>query len=288
MVSEAQRTIALMRKAYDQPILFHILHSHLAYLLSNTTPTYEIVDEWSKILVYSAYPNKIPNQALELKIQALLKRIRPPMDTPESKMRLMVICYYLLNRPPSMINNIVIFELVSNFLGHSEYFDGLILKISSNLLLARTFGVEPNKKLTAAAADRMAEIILTKGLAPYNRIRALPCLIDSDTKVIDLALTTVDREFVGFKTLEIFCLYAKYVKNTSSIKETLPSDIGFIEALREFMSLNFSFSVWSNIDLTRCLVEDRSIYDRIRQCFQLTHDKPKFVSDVMEFLSTLR
>jgi len=288
MPSEVQRTISLMRKAYDQPIVFHLLHSHLVHLLAGTTPTYEIVDEWSKILVYSAYPNKIPNQALELKIQALLKRIKPPVDTPESKLRLMVICYYLLNRPPAMINTIILFELVSNFLGCSEYFDSLIVKILSNILLAKTFGVECNRKLTAAAAERMVEIVATKDLSAYNRIRALPCFIDASVRPMDLTLAAVEQSLAGYKTLEVLCLYAKYVKDTSAIKDILPSDIGFIEALRGFMSQSFTFSVRNSIDLSRCLVADRGIYDSIRRCYEASEDKSRFIADIIEFVSNLR
>lgn len=288
MASEVQRTIHLLKKAYDQPIIFHILHSHLVYLLSTTTPMYEITDEWSKLLIYSAHPNRISNQALELKIQALLKRIRPPLDTPESKLKLTIICYYLLNKPSSMINHMIIFDLFSNFLGYSEYFDGLIIKIGSNLLVAGAFRTDTNKKLGGAAANRMLQILQEKNLSLYNKIRALPCFINSNIKPFDLTQTIINQRFVDFKMLESFCLYAKYTKDTSFIKEVLPSDVGFIESLKNFMSLDFHFTASENIDLKRCLMEDRSIYDKIKQQYELAEDKCKFVADVIDFITSLK
>lgn len=285
MASQVQRTISLMKRAYDQPILFHILHCHLVFLLSATTPTYEITDDWSKILVYSAYPNKLPNQGLELKIQDFLRRIRPPLDEPDKKLKLMVICYYLLNRPPALINHIILFELVSHFLGHSEYFDGLIIKILGNMLTAKLYGVEQNKKLSAASTEKMIELVLARDLSLSNQIRALPCFIGSDIKPFDLGLTTIDHTYLGYKYLEMFCLYAKYCKNASYITSVLPSNVSFIEGLKEYMSYAFPFAVSGEVEVEKAAMEDRRLYDEITRSFEEAPDKHRFVSDIIEFVS---
>ncbi|ELA42813.1 uncharacterized protein VICG_00128 [Vittaforma corneae ATCC 50505] len=287
MNPQVQKTINLIKATYDQPIIFHILHCNLVLLLTNTTPTLEISDDWSKILVYSAHPNKIPNQGLELKIQDFLKKMRPPFDTSEKKLKLMVICYYLLNRPASLINHILVFELVSNFLGYSEYFDGLILKMLSNIVISRLYNIEQNKKIKDSVVQRMVELVQTKSLSDENKIKALPCFIDSDTKPFNASLAVIDQSFIGYKYLEIFCFYAKYSKNATYIREILPNNISFIDGLKDFMAFNFSFSVTNDIDLKKCFVEDKSIFDQIKQAFGLTEDKSKFISDLLEYISNL-
>lgn len=287
MNPQIQRTIDLIKKSYDQPIIFHILHSNLVRTLRKATPSFEVTDEWSKILIYSAHPNRMQNQGMELKIQALLKRIRPPFDSPGKKLKLMVVCYYLLNRPCSMLNHILVFELVSNFLGYSEYFDGLILKILSNITLARVYSVEPNKKIKDAIIERMVELVKTTHLNDINKVKSLLCFVDCKIKPFDLSLTVIDSNFLGYRYLESFCLYAKHGSNVVFIKEILPNNISFIEGLKNFMSFDFSFSVANRIDLNRCIIEDVRLYDLIRIHFEAAYDKPGFVQGLIEFASNL-
>lgn len=288
MNPKVQKTIDLMKMAYDQPILFHVLHCNLVLLLRNTTPACEIADDWSRVLVYSAHPNKIPNQGLELKMQDLLRRTRPPLDTPGKKLKLMIVCYYLLSRPASLINHILVFELVSSFLGCSEYFDGLILRMLSSIVVSRLYNVEQNRKIKDSIVQRMVELVQMKSLSDENKIKALPCFIDSDIRPFDVSLAVIGQDFSGYKHLEILCLYAKYCKSTSHIRETLPNNISFIDGLKDFMAFRFSFSVTNHIDLRRCIVEDRSIFDQIKQAFDMAEDKNTLVSELLEYISNLR
>lgn len=283
-----QKIINLIKKSYDQPILFHILHSNLVSVLSTSNPNFEIFDDWSKILVFSAHQNKIPNQGLELKIQELLKRLRPPFDSPEKKLKLMIICYYLLNRPVFLINHILVFELISNFLGYSEHIDGLIIKLLNNIVISEIFNIESNKKIKSSTIERMVELIKSKNLSNQNKIRSLPCFISSDIIPFDLNLTVIDYNFIGYKHMEIFCLYVKYTKNTSYIKDILPNNISFIEGLKDFMNFNFLFDISNEIDIKRVKVEDKSIFDVIKQAYEMADDKDRFISNTIDFISNLR
>ncbi|KAI5155439.1 hypothetical protein ENBRE01_3529, partial [Enteropsectra breve] len=51
MASEVERIIMLIKKSYNQPIIFHMLMAHLRDVLAKKTPMYEMADDWSRILV---------------------------------------------------------------------------------------------------------------------------------------------------------------------------------------------------------------------------------------------
>lgn len=287
MSPEIEKTIGLIKRSYNQPIFFHLLYSHLSYLLSKTTPIYEITDDWSKILIFSCHSNNTPNQGLEIKIQQNLKRYRPPFDD-EKKLKTMVICYYLLNRPSNLINHIIVFELISGFLGVSSYFDGLILRIFSNMLLSKVFDQCENKKLREESINRIQEIIKTKELSEINRIRSLICFITGNIIPFKLDFVTITPTFQSYKTLEAICLYAKYTQDTSFIKEILPTDLLFIEGLESFLKFNFSFETSDLIPPEKCCLTDRSIFEKIKQEFMKSNDKKKFVSELIDFISSLK
>lgn len=281
------KTIDLIKKSYDQPILFHLLHSHLSHLLLKTTPVYEMSDDWSKILIFSCHPNKSPNQGLEIKLQQNLKRFRPQFDN-EKKLKAMIVCYYLLNRPSNLINHILVFELVSEFLGFSDYFDGLILRIFSNMLISKIYSLEDNKKLKEDTITRMQEIIKSKNLSDMNKVRSLVCFISGDIEPFRLDFITILPTFQSFKVLEIICLYAKYTKNTSFIHDVLPSDEFFIQGLEQFMKFEFTFDGFDFISADRCCIANQEIYERIKQEFDRSSNKEKFISELIDFVSTLK
>lgn len=287
MSPEIEKTIGLIKKSYKQPIIFHLLHSHLAFLLTKTTPVYEITDDWSRILIFSCHSNTNPNQGLEIKIQQNLKRYRPPFDD-EKILKTMIICYYLLNRPSNLINHILVFELVSGFLGFSNYIDGLILRIFSNMLLAKVYGIEENKKMKEDTVTRLQEIIKTKKLSDVNKVRSLICYITGNVIPFELDFITIAQSFRSFKELETICLYAKYTQNTDFIKEILPNDEFFIQGLNDFLKFEFSFESKREVTIEKCCLIDRNIFDKIEQEFQRSSDKEKFISELIDFISKLK
>lgn len=142
---KAQRIMSLIKKAYDQPLLFHKLHCHRTHTLGMTNPLLEMSDEWSRILVYSSIRSKHPNQDLEVKMLGLLKKIRSPIEKGE-RLKLWIILYYMKNRSPEQMNDLILFELVSNFMGISLFADGLVLSIFSSAILWQVFGLSVNKR----------------------------------------------------------------------------------------------------------------------------------------------
>lgn len=276
-----------MKKAYDQPILFHLLHCNLSNILLTTVPSYEITDDWSKLLIYSAHPNKMPNQSLEIKIQSLIKRLRPPFDN-EKKLKLMIVCYYFLNRVVAQANHIVLFELVSNFLGENEYIDSLIIKLLSNVITAKIFNIEQNRKFTNTIVQRMVELLKEKNLSVVNKLRSIVCFIQEDIKPFQLDFIEISADYKGYKTLELLCLYAKYTGNVSFIKEVLPSNISFVEGLNAFMSGTFSFSCSEKYELNKCIVKNNELLIKIKEAYENSDDKKNFVSNLLEFVSNLK
>lgn len=287
MSLQIQRTISLIKKSYDQPIIFHILYSHLASLLKKTNAEYQISDDWSKIIILGCSTNKLPQQGLEIKLLNLLKKIRPPLASENNKLKLMCICYYILNRPTSLINNLILFELVSNFMGISDYFDGFIITILNKIVTAKAFGVPENTKIQPVTIQRMVSIIYSVSLSNINKIKALPCFIKSDNSPFSLGFLEISPDLLGFKCLEYICFYVKFAQNTGYIKDILPSDPGFVPALSNYMQNNFEFESNTSIIISDCQVENREIFDQLKRAFELSNNKSKFIIEISEFISNL-
>lgn len=288
MDPKIKKTIELMKRAYDQPILFHILHGHLSFLMQKATPAYEMVDDWSKILVLSCHPNKMPNQGLETKIQQFLNKNRPPLLTSDQKLKLMCVCYYFLNRQPSLMNHIALFELVSSYLGLvSDYFDGMIINLLNKTILCRIFEMEENRKNSASSIEKMISILKERTLSDANKAKAIPCFINSDISPFSMSHASIQPSYLGYKYLESICLYAKYTANTSYLQEILPSSEHFLEDLRRFMSFSFEFDSTPRLDLSKCLVQDNSTFKKIKEEFDGAEDKHLYVSKLIEYISSL-
>lgn len=214
MSIQIEKNIAEIKKSYDQPILFHMLLQHLMYQWKKTSPIYEITDGWSKILIFCCSENIIPNQGLELKIQSFIKRHRPPLESGENKLKLMILCYYLNNTPVNFLNHIVLFDLVNNFLGISDYYDGLILTLLSKVIIGRIYGLKENSKLTETSFNRMLEVVASKNFSNSNKVKSLICFKNFESSPPDLNFIEIRRSFIGFKYFEYICFYAKYTQNT--------------------------------------------------------------------------
>ena len=287
MNTQISKTIDLIKKSYNQPILFHLLHSHLSYLLTKTiSPISEITDDWSRLLIFSCHQNNSPNQGLEIKLQQNLKRFRPPFDN-EKRLKTMIVCYYLINRTVSLVNHVLIFELVSNFLGISDYFDGLILKIFSKILLCKVFSLEANKKMKEDSIVRIQEIIKSTELSEINKIRSLVCFITGNIEPFKIDFISIESDFKSFKILETICLYVKYTSETSFIMNILPDDEFFIKELKNFMNFDFNFEGSEHFLIKDCNLLDKEIFDKIKIEFSKCSDKKRFISELLDFISNL-
>jgi hypothetical protein len=283
------KVIGLIKKCYDQPLLFHILHNHLTHLLGSLNPLCEVTDEWSKILIYSAHPNRLPNQGLEAKVLAFLKKNRPPIEGKGTRLRLWIILRYLKNRPAELMNHLVIFELVTNFMGISEFTDSFILSIFSSAICSVAFGIPRNKKIRDDGVMHQLEAIARGELAPISRAILLPSYIGCDMEPPAFADLDVQHGLSSFFILESICLYAKFTKFTRHIKKIVPESLEFVGSLKEFISGEFVVeqSGGERCTLQSCVMEDMDILDRIRSSFALAVDKKAFVARIVEFVMEL-
>lgn len=249
---------------------------------------YEITDDWSKLLILSATANKLPNQAVEINMAALMRSLRPPVRSAECKLKLMIICYYLMSRPLSLLNHILLFELVSHFLGISPYFDGLILGLFSRVAAARVYALSNSKKLSQESLDRMAEIIATRKFDGCCTIKALPCFIISDRKPSSIILFDTVSSLLDIKALEYICFYVKYTQHSEYIKEVIPSHPLFLDSLGRYMQGKTELVCTEGYSLTNCPMESREIFDALAEAYKQAHDKARFISEITDFLVSLK
>ncbi|WEL39219.1 putative suppressor of tubulin [Encephalitozoon hellem] len=286
---KVQKTIELIKRSYGQPILFHRLHCHLSYTLRKGNPLYEMSDDWSRILVFSVAQNGGSNQGLESKILSFLKEIRPPMNDKESRLKLWIILYYMRSRSPSQVNHLVVFELVSNFMGDSPFVDGLILSVLRGITTSTHFGLEGNKKMRNDAIVHLLGAIKGKSLDVLNRALALPCYISHDVEPPKLLDLSIGNDLQTFVALENVCFYAKYSKSVEFVKRIVPDEVSFIDCLRRFISRSFRLD---KREAPKCtiadgVVESFPILDEIRRAHREAKDKEKFVSRIIEFTTKL-
>ncbi|KAL7347218.1 putative suppressor of tubulin [Encephalitozoon intestinalis] len=286
---KVQKIIELIKRSYDQPILFHRLHCHLAYILEKGNLLYEISDEWSRILVLSATQSKDPNQGLERKILSFLKEIRPSVSSKESRLKLWIILYYLSSRSPTQVNHLVLFELVSNFIGTSPFVDGLILSIFSRAVTCTSFGLESNKKLGNESIGHLLEIIKKKSLGVLCRALALPCYINHKVEPPSLLDLVVENDAQTLIVLERVFFYAKYSKHVEFVKKIVPDDAVFVSSLKEFISKSFRVSTkdGGGCQVADSVVDNLGILNEIKRAYEEARDKKRFVSRITEFVMEL-
>ncbi|KAI4291632.1 hypothetical protein PAPHI01_0906 [Pancytospora philotis] len=287
MSTQIQKVVHLVRKAHGQPILFHMLLAHLAHVLKAVDRVYEATDDWSKVILASCAANKLPNQGLELKMQVLVRKLRPPHDSPDSRLKTMLICYYLMNRPARLINHIMLFELVSHYMGISAYLDGLVISILSRFLTAGLYGVEKNKKARDDTVEKMLAMLARCELSEANRVRALACFAESGVKPLPVDFIDFQPTLFSYKCFEYAHLYAKYAAETAHIKDTFPAHPEFMEGLRAFMEGTFSFDAKRLVAPKDCVLENSLVCEQIKSAFNAASDKRRFVSSIVEFVMGL-
>ena len=287
MDTKIDKTIQLMKKSYDQPIIFHKLHMHLIFTLNKYNCITDTNDEWIKILVQSASSVQSPNQGLEMKLHRLIKKLRPPLEN-SSKLKLMTICYYLLSRPVKYINHIVLFDLVLHFLGINDYFDGVIIKIFKRICTAELYKLETNTKLTEDARIKMLEVVSKAPLSYANQIQALPLFISAKISPVALIFTGLDHSLLSFKYLENMLFYLKYCKYHENIKTVLHSHPDLENGIESMLDCNYIFeTVDIAIPVEHFVVENREIFDLVRNAYAKSNNKQKFLEEMIGFVENL-
>ena len=294
MTSEIDRIVGLLKKSYDQPLIFYKLHMHLRYLLQKTTIN-TFKDDYTKLILYTAMPNIMANQGLELKLQKLMINLKPNVifdtqpattETNADKIKLIFILYYLHNRPSHLINHIVLFNLCTNFMGFDDHIDNLIIGIVRKIAVASVFGLESNKKLSRDSFIKILEVINSCELSIGNRIKAIPCFISLvKPKIISYDLLGNLSNFTLYKYFENLVFYVKYAATKefddfsthpdflSGVEMTLDNE--YFMADVEILNINFYKRT------------DDVLYTYIRQKYNKAIDKDHFIDDLLDFIHNL-
>lgn len=285
-----EKTIHLMKRSYNQPIIFHMLHSHMVHLISNSSPLQLITDDWSKVIILSCHTGKGSNQGLETKMIQLLKRQHSSTHLPAARLKLMLVCYYIMNSPVHTMNHFIVFELATNHMGISPYFDGLIIGIVSRITTAHIFSFQTNRRIREDSLEWLVKTLLEKKMSLANRIKLLGVAVNHKDKPASLAAFELRNDFISYKFLEYAFIYAKYTDNIAYIKEILPSSESFVEGLKSYMQHEYTVDHDANsltFTVGKMVLEDRSLYDYVQSRYDKAEDKSKFIADLLKFINNL-
>ena len=212
---------------------------------------------------------------------------------PNAKLRLMLVCYYMSNRPVNILNHFILFELVTNFLGISDYFDGLIIGLITKLAVAHLFGLQGNKKVRPDLMNKMINRVMAQQLSENNRIKLLGMMVNHTGmpfKLNELEISDkVGDNFRVWKLLEYSYFYAKYAKDTTYVKEVLPDKPEFIEHLKKYIENEYKIEIIKQNGTTNWIInEDANILQQIRRAYHKTENKTKLIADMLECINDLK
>lgn len=284
-MNDLKKTVTLIKKTKDQPMLFHILHSHLAYIVNTKKimPT-EPLDLWSRILVASVENSKISRNSLDIKILQYLKSSRK--KTEDDILKLRIILYYLDSRPLNNLNTFILFELMNNHYNASAMTNALIDSILAKSFLSKVFNIKTNKKL---AKDAVLQFLKHNSDFSHKR---LPIYIYFD---LEPPLVSYDEKssLMKFKILEALSLYANYTENVEHFKSILPQTEEFLSLFKRFVCRDpdlFSEEK-AEFDICKLSLVNESVIDdlkqRLKKAFHESSDKQEFKAEMIEFLTNI-
>lgn len=295
---EIEKNVRLLRKAYDQPLLFYVLHCRLRNLLAKY-PLKTFTNDMIKLICFSAMPNIVPNQGLEMKIQRLMNILKPNNifengsenhDRNEDKFKLIIILYYNLNRPEKYVNHIVLFNLVNNFLGFDNHIDSLIIALLRKIAVTKVFDLETNSKLTVDSFTHMLDKIKNTKISLTNKILSIPCFIEYRHEMFDLNFyeqVTMESQFVIYKYFEAMIFYVKYA--TTNTFNAMPEYPDFISGIQNMLTNIYTLPENQAVeDASELLMEDDYILKYVEYKYNMAKDKAKFKEKLVEFLYSLQ
>ena len=284
-MNDPRRIISLIKKTRRQPVIFHMLHSHLASILQTKKALcVETLDLWEKVLMASVEDCRIPRNPLETKIYQYLKGSRQKTET--DTFRLRIILYYMDSRPVQSLNMFIMFELMTNHYGASLLTDAIIDSMLTRIFLSRSFGVKSTKRL---ANDAVLHFLGTNRTFSHKR---LPVYAYFDVEP-PLVAYAEESELVLFKTLEALSIYANYTKNIEYFKRIIPQTQEFLDAFRNFVCRSEQLfpDTAVKLDLKRLGPtwenDAEELKSRIEVAFRASKNKLEFKASILEFLNVL-
>lgn len=284
-MNELKKTVTLIKKTKDQPMLFHMLHSHLAYIVQTkkVIPT-EPLDLWSRILLASVESSKISRNSIEIKILQYLKNSRN--KTEDDILKLRIILYYLDSRPLNNLNTFILFELMNHHYNASTMTNALIDSILAKSFLSKVFNIRTNKKL---AKDAVLQFLRSNSDFSHKR---LPIYMYFD---LEPPLVSYDEKsnVMKFKIIEALSLYANYTENVEHFKSILPQTEEFLGLFKRFVCRDPDLFSEEKTDFDICklgLVSENNIDDlkqRLKKAFDESSNKAEFKAQMIEFITNI-
>ncbi|TBU08876.1 hypothetical protein CWI39_0132p0040 [Hamiltosporidium magnivora] len=296
-MSEIIKTIKLLKRSYKQPIIFHILHSHLSFIISKDKRfvLYDYYDDWTKLLILSASDLKFSVYNLEKKIINFLVENRNTKYFDELILfKLKIILYYILNTQQKSTNMFILFELMNNYVDASEETDYYIFSCVSKHVMCNIFGIKLFKFVQKDAINIFLEKCLKNNSNFLLKSRILPAFIDSNIIPVSFIDFNSDDSLLNLNIFESLCLYAKFTANPSNFKEIIPSSPEFIEIFSLFISKEISDQSteikeynFKEYNLNECLLNNNSLIPFLKNLYNKTEDKDKFISDLKGFIDSV-
>ena len=284
-MNELKRVLTLIMKTKNQPVVFHILHSHLAHMFQKKkVMPIETQSVWEKIVIASVEDPKIMRSSLEVKLLQYLKGSRE--KTEDDVFRLKIALYYMDSRLLNSLNMFILFELMSQHYNVSPLTDMLIDSILTKSFLSKNFGIKTNKKLQS---DAVVLFLRNNNNFSYKR---LPLYIHFD---IEPPLVFYDNRsgIVRFKVLEALGFYGNYAQKVAYFKNILPQTEEFLDLFKKFVCKDpeifpdkkTEFTI-SNLKLVAsCPIDD--LKHRIKKAFNESKNKPEFKTYIIDFLNSM-
>ncbi|KAF7677263.1 hypothetical protein TCON_2650 [Astathelohania contejeani] len=289
---DIEKTISLIKKSHSQPLIFHMLHSHLCFLLKTTEYHPTMNDDWSQIILYSATETVI--QKMETKINQFVKNVRyvRPLDN-INQYKLKIIMYSILNK--KTVNLFTLYELITHFMGISTMLDRLIINSLQKHMLATFYKIESPKKMQSQAIKSFLTEITKSQMSYLNKAKLIPCYIFYDIEPVDftnvysdvLSIDAPGTDIITLRILEGICMYAKYTKYTSYFKSIIPNTNDFIQLFNQFLAKSLPCNEIKKGEYNVYL-DDHYVFDVIRNEYVYCKDKCKFKEDLIEFITKLK
>lgn len=288
------KTIKLLKKCYNQPIIFQILHNYLSFLVQDeyNFPFHLYPDMFSKILIASTSSQAYVN--LDSKILVFLKECRESAKySLIIRYKMKIILYYLINQPYDMFNKFICFEIINNYCKVPEL-ECLIADYTRKYALANFFEVKLKKPMPAEYLD----LYLRKSVSDNInlRMKLLPLCAVHTHKGISLNDFNFDYNVQSIVLLEALTFYAKFTEKVLDIKHILPSNDNFVLFFKIFLNRertqgrnaeNRNSTVFKELDYRKLMIRDNLLFKSLKEEFLLAEDKKKYLCELKKVVIEL-
>ncbi|ELQ76599.1 hypothetical protein THOM_0314 [Trachipleistophora hominis] len=293
-IKKINKTIKLLKRCYNQPILFQILHNNLSFLIQNeyNFPFHLYPDMFSKILIASTSTQAYVN--LDNKILAFLKDSRESVKySVITRYKVKIILYYLINQPYDMFSKFICFEIINNY-GNIPDLGYLVAHYIRKYALSNFFEV----KLKKAMPIEYVDLYLQKNMGDSVDFKAeiLPLCAIYSLKGISLGNFKFDYNLRSIILLESVTFYAKFTENVSDIKRVLPSNDNFVRFFKIFLNRNKpqnreirdgDSTSLKELDYRTLMVYDNLLFKSLKEEFVLVDDKREYLNKLKEVVDEL-